>query len=35
MNAARATSAYERKLAGLARVPLLVIDLCAAAGYVE
>ena len=26
MNAARATGAYERKLASLARIPLLVID---------
>lgn len=35
LNAARATGGYERKLATLARVPLLIIDLCAAHRYVE
>nr|WP_279606948.1 ATP-binding protein [Burkholderia vietnamiensis] len=35
LNAARATGAYERRLASLMRVELLIIDLCAARGYVE
>jgi DNA replication protein DnaC len=35
LNAARATGSYERKLMTLARVPLLIIDLCAADRYVE
>jgi DNA replication protein DnaC len=35
LNAARATGLYERKLAMLARVPLLIIDSCGAFGNVK
>lgn len=35
LNAARAVGTYERKLQQLARVPVLIIDLCAAASDVE
>ncbi|MDB6101313.1 MAG: istB-like binding family protein, partial [Gammaproteobacteria bacterium] len=35
LNAARAAGGYERKLATLARVPLLVIDSCYEASYVD
>jgi DNA replication protein DnaC len=35
LNAARATGGYERRLANLARVPLLIIDSCGVPGNVE
>ncbi len=35
INAARATNTLERKLQTLARVPLLIIDLCAVFNYVK
>jgi DNA replication protein DnaC len=35
LNAARATGSYERRLTQLARVPLLIVDLCGVRSYVE
>ncbi|WP_325101132.1 ATP-binding protein [Paraburkholderia kururiensis] len=35
LHAARATDAYDRKFQQYVRVPLLILDLCAARGYVE
>jgi len=35
LHAARATDSFERKFQNLARVPLLIIDLCGVRGYVE